>query len=163
MVDALFSLSATAPTMPSGYDRKRRIGSIARAGGSINAFVQFGDMFTFKTPVRDVIVSDPGTSAVLRTLSTPSGIVTTAFGTVSIYHTEAGATIVYLSSPSQADVAASYENLTLLAATSLNYGYAPFQVSTDTSARIRSRINTSSAARSLRIDTWGWIDTRGRG
>jgi len=32
VVDALFSLSSTAPTMPSNYDRKRLIGSFARVG-----------------------------------------------------------------------------------------------------------------------------------
>lgn len=32
-VDILFSLSSTAPTMPSGYDRKRLIGSVVRTGG----------------------------------------------------------------------------------------------------------------------------------
>ena len=40
VVDALFSLSATAPTMPTNYDRKRRIGSIVRSVGTILAFNQ---------------------------------------------------------------------------------------------------------------------------
>lgn len=34
VVDALFSLSATSPTMPTNYDRKRLIGSLARVSGS---------------------------------------------------------------------------------------------------------------------------------
>ncbi len=33
VVDFLASLSSTAPTMPSGYDRKRLIGSLVRSGG----------------------------------------------------------------------------------------------------------------------------------
>lgn len=33
VVDALLSLSATAPTMPAGYDRKRQIGSVVRSSG----------------------------------------------------------------------------------------------------------------------------------
>lgn len=38
VVDALFSLSSTAPTMPSNYDYKRLIGWIKRSGGAIVAF-----------------------------------------------------------------------------------------------------------------------------
>lgn len=34
VVDVLFSLSATAPTMPTNYTKKRRIGSFFRTGGS---------------------------------------------------------------------------------------------------------------------------------
>lgn len=44
--DALISLSATAPTMPSGWTGRRRIGSIRTNGSSqITAFVQNGDTF----------------------------------------------------------------------------------------------------------------------
>lgn len=34
VTDALFSLSSTSPTLPSGYDRKRLIGSLARTSSS---------------------------------------------------------------------------------------------------------------------------------
>lgn len=36
VVDALFSLSSTSPTMPANYDRKRIIGSFARVSGANN-------------------------------------------------------------------------------------------------------------------------------
>lgn len=45
VVDALFSTSATSPTMPTNYNRKRRIGSIVRESGAIVAFRQDGDLF----------------------------------------------------------------------------------------------------------------------
>ena len=38
VVDALYSLSPTAPTMPASYDYKRRIGWFKRVGGSIVLF-----------------------------------------------------------------------------------------------------------------------------
>lgn len=38
VIDALFSLSATAPTMPASYDYKRLIGWFKRSGGTIVAF-----------------------------------------------------------------------------------------------------------------------------
>lgn len=39
VVDALFSLSSTAPTMPSNYDRKRLIGSLTRAAATNTAVI----------------------------------------------------------------------------------------------------------------------------
>lgn len=39
VVDALFSASATAPTMPSNYDKKRRIGSIQRISNSLQGIL----------------------------------------------------------------------------------------------------------------------------
>lgn len=65
----LFSLSATAPTMPGFYLLSRRIGSIKTDGsGNWTKFVQDGDTFTWDVPVTDVNASNPGTSAVSRTL-----------------------------------------------------------------------------------------------
>src|SRR3990172_7208651 len=74
VVDALFSTSASAPTMPASYNYKRRIGSIMRVGGAIVTFVQTGDYFRRKASILDIDVSNPGTGAVTRTLSVPTGI-----------------------------------------------------------------------------------------
>lgn len=71
VVDALFSTSATSPTMPTNYDRKRRIGSIRRESGAIAAFIQDGDFFQWMTPTADVVTIS--TTATLRTLRVPTG------------------------------------------------------------------------------------------
>jgi len=48
VVDALFSTSASSPTMPSNYDLKRRIGCVVTdASANIVDFVQRGDLFRF--------------------------------------------------------------------------------------------------------------------
>lgn len=48
VVDALFSTSATAPTMPANYDYKRLIGFIkTTSAGVIYAFTQVGDHFQY--------------------------------------------------------------------------------------------------------------------
>jgi len=79
VVDVLFSTSATAPTMPTGYTKKRRIGSILTDGSAhIIAFIQVGDRFQWSTPVADVNANNPGTSAVTRTLTVPTGIIVEA-------------------------------------------------------------------------------------
>lgn len=75
VVDALFSLSATAPTMPANYDFKQRVGWV-RTGGSatILGFTQLThdpNTIFYKTTILDVTTSVQGTSAILRTLSLP--------------------------------------------------------------------------------------------
>lgn len=73
VVDVLFSTSATSPTMPTNYDRKRRIGSIIREDNAIVGFVQSGDLFMRKAPKVDRTSSAAFGPSPL-TLSVPVGI-----------------------------------------------------------------------------------------
>lgn len=77
VVDVLFSLSATAPTMPTNYTLKRRIGSIKTDGSShILAFEQFpGGVFKWVTPPTDRSSTSSAASALLA-LSIPLGLPT---------------------------------------------------------------------------------------
>lgn len=57
VVDALFSLSFSSPTMPTNYDKKRLIGSVATQAGAANlrTFLQRGDLFWyFSEPSKDI-------------------------------------------------------------------------------------------------------------
>lgn len=59
VVDYLYSLSSTAPTMPASYDYKRLIGWIKRTAGAIRLFNTYetaggGIEFTWKVPTIDV-------------------------------------------------------------------------------------------------------------
>jgi hypothetical protein len=74
VVDALFSTSATSPTMPSGYDRKRRIGSIMRISGTIRAFTQRGDVFKWAVNILEYSSTSARAEALL-TVRLPAGIV----------------------------------------------------------------------------------------
>lgn len=53
VVDVLFSLSATAPTMPPNYTLFRRIGSIVRQDSAIVPFWQDGDIFQWQGGFQD--------------------------------------------------------------------------------------------------------------
>jgi hypothetical protein len=54
VVDALFSTSATNPTMPANYTQKRRIGAVMTDGsGGIRAFRQNGGWFHWIAPATD--------------------------------------------------------------------------------------------------------------
>jgi hypothetical protein len=169
VVDALFSTSATAPTMPASYDYKRRIGSIVRTGAAIKAFIQDGDDFMWSTPVVDVnAAANPGTSAVTRTLTVPVGVRVKSLLNVIGYNVGAAATPnnIYISDLSLADVApAATAVASVTAYTTATGDFAlGAQVScfTNTSAQVRSRLQQSAANTQLFIITNGWIDTRGR-
>lgn len=83
-VDVLVSLSATTPTLPSGYTLARRIGSMKTDGSSHwTAFSQFGNYFRWATPVLDVSnVSFPNTYTT-QTISVPPGVQVLAHGNLA--------------------------------------------------------------------------------
>lgn len=74
VVDVLFSASATSPTMPANYDRKRRISSFIRVSASIKPFVQVGDRFLYTNGGVQDRSSTGATATTLLTVSVPVGI-----------------------------------------------------------------------------------------
>ena len=165
VVDVLCSVSATAPSLPSGYTHKRRIGA-GKTDGSSQwiAFSQVGDEFLWSVGVLDVNTTNPGTSAVNSSLSVPSGIKVYAV-LRRIVTTGAGGAVSDLVSPiDQADAAPSLTaapGATLYVPASSN-GAALLVVRTDTSRQVRSRLSFSDASTISKIVTVGWIDRRER-
>lgn len=163
--DVLCSLSATSPTMPANYDRKRRIGSIVRSAGAILPFVQHGNYFDWASPVNDLNVTSTGTTAVTRTLTLPVGIKIRARFTFDI--DDAGTSNVifaYASSLDQTDVAASTSafNLFIGLGSATRNNSSELNVWTNTSAQIRTRASASAPGIAQRITTLGWMDMRGQ-
>lgn len=168
VVDVLISLSATAPTMPTNYTLKRRIGA-GRTDGSAQwlAFTQLNDYFELLTPLLDVSATNPGTAAVTRTLTVPTGVSVVAKVNLVVF---AGANneAVYLSALDQADnvpsltIAPLYTAAAIATVAAQSFG-GQASIRTNTSAQIRSRNLVSTDANyGLRITTLGWIDSRGR-
>jgi len=167
VVDVLCSTSASAPTMPASYSFKRRIGA-GKTDGSANwtAFVQDGDFFQWSTPILDVAATNPGTSAVTRTLTVPTGVNVRALVNVMWDGVTSTVGTIYLSDLattdlSPAETAAPLSTFNIDAAAG-NRGGGQATVRTNTSAQIRSRVGVSGASDVLRIATLGWIDSRGR-
>jgi len=167
VVDALFSLSASAPTMPTNYDYKRRIGSIVRAGGAIKLFQQDGDTFIWKVPVSDVAATNPGTAAVTRTLTIPTGIrVEAIIGVLARGTTNTGNPVdVFVSDLSITDTAPTTSAFSIAGYNGSaveNYVGSTIRVFTNTSAQVRSRVEVSTANTVLYLNSLGWVDTRNR-
>jgi hypothetical protein len=159
VVDALFSLSATAPTMPANYTKKQRIGSITRVAGAIVAFVQDGDRFrlTAGSGTLDVDTATSSTVAVTITLSVPTGI-----RSIALIHCFAGSTNASLITPLDEPDLAPSDTAWPLAHTAGNASatHSQLEVMVNTSAQCRRRSAINGA---IRIATRGWIDfSRGR-
>lgn len=165
VVDILFSTSATAPTMPTNYDAKRRIGSFKTATGTTNilTFTQSGIRFDWLATVLDVnAVTPTSTAAVTRTLTVPTGVKVRARVRVGVFGTAVNNPVV-LSDLAVNDEAADVTNNAQ--ATSVNvgggiqtFGGAEVVVTTNTSGQIRSRLGSADATATLSIRTIGWDD-----
>ncbi len=162
VVDALFSTSATAPTMPANYDFKRRIGAVRNDGsGNILGFYQNGDTFMYKSPVQDVS-STTSASAATLTVTAPLGVVTEGIfsGTID---GAGGGSMVYFSPTAATDVAPSYTNgiFSFASPGAGNYGGCEFRCICDTSSQVRWR--SDDASRPVYISIKGYVDLRGKG
>jgi hypothetical protein len=169
VVDILCSESATSPTMPSDYDFKRRIGAVRTDGtADIVAFSQQGDEFLWSTANLDASATNPGTSAVLRALTVPTGVKVWALFNVMLQGGNSGTNpIVYFSSPDQSDQAPAQTGsplgqIQVIGGSSAGQAGGVFRIRTNTSGQVRSRLDESNAQTVLSIATLGWIDRRGR-
>lgn len=150
------------------YTLIRRIGSIIRAGGVIKPFVQNGDIFSWLVPSADVSSTNPGTSAVTRTLTLPIGLKVLAnlsVSTSALNGNTDGPVSVLISDLALTDVPASnsaFSYQSYNASTIQNVGGSIVNVMSNTSAQVRSRVELSTSGLSMLIVTNGYQDTRGR-
>lgn len=158
VVDALFSLSATAPTMPANYDRKRRIGSIIRSGGTILGFSQNGDTFILNTGVNNRS-STAAQASTLLALTVPTGVVVqpillstqaqNAVGNIQTQFANAGGAL------------GTY--VTTVASQEIGNIYISSGIFTNTSGQIQFGVSIIGGSLfSNDLITRGWIDPRGR-
>lgn len=161
-IDALFSLSPTAPTMPAGYGKFRRIGWIRTdSSGKILAFTQSGDYFSWSLIKTDVnaLTNGLGTNRVLQVMTIPPDVL----GQFNIGSSNGSATPFYMwvlaSTTTDTPPSSSYYTHIADAGRTLT---AEGLIKTDSSRRIAFRVSVSSAIVALIIRTIGWIDFRGK-
>ena len=161
VVDVLYSLSPTAPTMPSGYTVKRRIGSLKTdASSHWLSFTQNGDEFTWTQNVLDVNTASAPTSATLVALgSVPTGVNVGALVSVQLIATAAAtAAYVFPAYETGATVTGSPTVYSQVAAQAISGPVS--SIRTNTSAQVYYVCGTAS--QTMKIVTWGWIDSRGK-
>ncbi len=160
VVDALFSASATAPTMPVNYTKKRRLGAMLTDGSSnLVAFIQDGDEFAWVAPTVLDFNGASGTAANTVTHRSPTGVVTRPFG----YWANSSATTIYQSALDRTDLAPT---ITTASAGPLGHSqtqatggerFAGVKTNTASQTRWRSTVNVT-----FQVCTHGWLDRRGR-
>ncbi len=160
VVDVLVSTSATAPTMPANYDRKRRIGSMKTDGSSQwTSFTQVGDKFYWASVAFDY--QGAARSDALLAVSVPPGL--TVFPIIE------GKTIAGSGSADALLLVghgtSSSANM-LIASGGDNYGRSGSTSAyafTNTANQIRmAATGNILAGNNTYIGTIGWIDARGR-
>lgn len=173
-IDALCSLSPSAPTMPAGYEARRRVGSFLTNGSSqIVVYSQAsltGDEFLWDSAVIDVDDDNPGTSAVTRTLTVPTGVKVIALVSVGAFAGTGNPTglLSALDVGDQAGQAlgtgalSGFPSFSGAGTAAAGWGFCNQEVRTNTSAQVRSRLSVSGANDRIGIITRGWRDDRGR-
>lgn len=166
-VDVLFSTSATAPTMPSGYTKKRWIWFIRTDGSSqIRPYIQRGDLCLYKIPELDVNGANISASTgMLYTLPVPPGQCVEVIVNVESSGNDGGC---YIHTP---DVNALYPNLNNGSPIPPSIGLWDSIFPQAAAGRIVTMTNTSAQIRvdalanetqSIYIATLGWISGRGK-
>lgn len=161
VVDVLFSLSATAPTMPTNYTLFRRIGSM-KTDGSKNwiLFSQLGDEFLWDVPVVDIAAGTASsTTGVGVTLTVPTGVQVIAALTLRADFVTSGNALI-ISSPDVANTAASATNNNLYVTAGNTPTFNAVEVRSNTSAVVRQRSDNTNLQ--YGIVTKGWRDYRGK-
>ncbi len=163
--DFLVSTSPGSPSLPSGYDTFRRIGSFKTdTNPYITDFVQFKNQFLWKAVVEDWNAAGDGnlgTAASNKTLTVPTGIQVDALFTATA-GTNGVAGSVYFSSPDVDDEApkefttAPFSQLLVPLNTGVRFSSGQLNIRTNTSAQVRVRC--SQAAYAVDISTMGWVD-----
>lgn len=156
----LASTSVSSPTMPSGYTKKARIGSIIRASGAILAFEQFEKMFRLRGTK---IMDRNQTTATTQTnfaLTVPNGLSVLALSNVNMIYNSASVYNYLLFEPADYNGSApSSTNFTM-------FGYAEGSYASSQSKDLITKTNTSReithfathATFILRVFAIGWID-----
>jgi hypothetical protein len=150
IVDVVFSLSPTAPTLPSGFTLFRRIGSWRWAVSQWSACLQNGDEFIWNVNFNEMSGATPPTAFTLLSLAgVPTG--------VSVQVTLDVASQIALKLASGLVTG----SLTAFAAYTVgNNANTQVKLTTDTSARIWWK--GGAATTGTTMDTMSYIDRRGR-
>lgn len=163
VVDVVFSLSSSAPTLPTNYTQYRYIGAALTNGSSQwTKFYQKGDRFFWDSPTLDINAAFPSTARQTSTINAPRGRKYLVTGNAVISTTSGSA--LYISDPDSADLAPSNTVAPLVSVTTSSaIGVTPagqVSVMTNTSAQICWR--GSAVSGSFLWSTTGWEDPRGK-
>jgi len=157
LADVYFDTSVAAANKPTGTTHFRRIGSFRTDGSAqIIAFSQQGDEFIWSATVGDI--NQSVTTAVSLTLTVPTGVVVWAKFRGMYSQTATNGVIFYPLDQATQAVGTPTGNVSLIFVGN-GIAAADFIMRTNTSAQIGA---VGVAANAVNVNTYGWIDRRGR-
>lgn len=174
VVDALFSQSPTAPTLPASYTKFRRLGAIILEAAStdIRQFSQNGDWFMLKTRSADFAAqANGGGVPYLRQITVPQGIPVEA----RVYFQSTGTADLFLSGvfdpafgvPPAFGGATQWAQIRRIAfrntgsGADISYGTVVANVFTDAARQIYT-FSSDTAGDVIALGVLGWRDERGK-
>lgn len=159
------SLSATAPSLPSGYVYKRRLGMwLSDASVHLVPILQMGQDFIFATPFKNLAQAGSlGINAVLQASGVPTGVsVRAKIGFNLLRNPATGGVYGYLSSPLVPAVAPGADAFSVLAGTQTSgdnfQSTAIVELWTDVNGRYRYQLSASGSDILATSLTYGWYD-----
>jgi len=146
----------------SDYLYARRIGSIIRTAGAILGFSQNGDQFILSTMSLDINTTTASAAAASYALQVPVGIVVDAMTHGTFTFVGSAGKGCLLSSLASSDIAPAVATgkVTYTNPVDSQYVSGDATIRTNTSREIRVRCTDNNSY--LNVNTYGWIDTRGR-
>ena len=167
VVDALFSTSASAPVLPTNYTKKRRIGAVRTDGsGNILGFVQWGDLFNWSSPSRDITTTTQNNVATTQTLVVPTGLRLVAIVALAVSgpNSENSAALYPVDLPTPALDALGSGVVGNAGNGSSGVSNNPIHVLTSTNGQVKlvAGGNSPTTSKTISGSTWGWFDRRGR-
>ena len=160
-VDVLTSTSATSPSMPSGFDVKRRLGGwLCDSSNNLIAGENFGAYFVFDEAIVDLNDTSTASGTIQTvTLASPPG--STALLRVELNSNGAGSELNWiLVSADAADPTSSVRSHQVLMDTAnVEHLYNEHQVKVNDSSQIKVKFDyTSASLDNFTIRTYGFID-----
>lgn len=161
VVDICISITVGACTtggnIPAAYTLFRRIGSMLTDGSSLwVAFTQYGNKFVFNSSSINISSATPPTALSSITVTTPAGVICAALIRSVI---NAGTVRIAFFNANEVDQGIGSGGIVNLGASGGNAG-ASAEVMTSTASQIK--VKADAASGSYSVQTYGWIDTRGR-
>jgi hypothetical protein len=165
VVDALFSTSFTAPTMPGSYDRKRLIGAVYNDGSSnLLAFTQSGDYFRYTGDIVQDVLDNSITADTIdsppKTLSVPPLCLAHIYANLDNATETGGLGRLIVRTPSAADQAATTAEAFIaaeFAATTFDRVTASGFVLVDANRQVEYAASEAAGTATVNIRTIGFL------
>lgn len=159
VVDALFSASATSPTMPANYNQKAYLWPIIRSGGAILGFKQVGNTFTLDAGVTERNSASAFAEALFTLTAVPTGVsVSPMLMYRHIQGTAGNATAFIASATKTLDAA---DQVAYTAAAAEGHTARVDNTFTNTSAQVKFAVTITSGTLTAGVlVTRGWIYPR---